>query len=240
VRPLLGELERRCREEWGTCYAEVDVSADSPRMQRTLVELGFLPVAYAPALVFQEVERVDVVKMVRLLVPPEADLTPLSPKARTIAEMVLRQYRARQVLPRIARAVRGLALFAGLDDEQVDRLAGVCGVTTFTPGKEIFREGEVGKIMYVVLDGEVHIEVTGQDTPAGVKAGECLGEISLLTAGTHSVTATAASAVEAATLTHTQLAELVRLRPDIAMHLYRNLATELGKKLRRTGHHRES
>ena len=55
----------------GVCCIEVDVSAYAPRMQRTLVELGFLPVAYLPALVFHEVERLDVVKMVRLLDPPE-------------------------------------------------------------------------------------------------------------------------------------------------------------------------
>jgi hypothetical protein len=39
------------------CY----VSAHAPRMQRTLIELGFLPVAYLPALVFHDVERLDVV-----------------------------------------------------------------------------------------------------------------------------------------------------------------------------------
>jgi GNAT superfamily N-acetyltransferase len=45
VRFLLAELERRCREEWQMCYIEADVSAHAPRMQRTLLELNFLPAA---------------------------------------------------------------------------------------------------------------------------------------------------------------------------------------------------
>ena len=45
IRFLLGGLERLCREEWGIDYVEVDVSAYAPRMQRTLLELNFLPAA---------------------------------------------------------------------------------------------------------------------------------------------------------------------------------------------------
>lgn len=241
VRPLLAELERRCRGDWGVAYAEIDVAADAPRMQRTLVELGFLPAAYAPALAFQDVERLDVVRLVRLLVPAEADLTPLSPRARAIAETVLCQYRARQVLPRIAEAVRGLALFAGLDGEQIDRLAGVCAVAAFAPGEAIFREGEPGDVMYVLLRGEAAVSLAEIPAPVGVvAAGECLGEVALLTRAPHSATATATSPVEAAALGHRDLAELVRLRPDIGLHLYRNLAVEVGTKLKRAGLRREA
>ncbi|MDH5725670.1 MAG: GNAT family N-acetyltransferase, partial [Nitrospira sp.] len=66
VRFLLAELERKCREEMEIEYTEIDVSAYAPRMQRTLLELNFLPVAYVPAMVFYHVERLDIVKMVRL------------------------------------------------------------------------------------------------------------------------------------------------------------------------------
>ena len=88
-------------------------------MQRTLIELGFLPVAYVPALVFHEVERLDVVKMVRLLNPPHVDTNGLTPDCKAMAELVLRLFRNRTVLPRIAKAVHDLPLFAGLNTEQV-------------------------------------------------------------------------------------------------------------------------
>jgi CRP-like cAMP-binding protein/ribosomal protein S18 acetylase RimI-like enzyme len=242
VRPLLGGLERLC-QEWRVPYIEVDVAADAPRMQRTLVELGFLPAAYLPALVFQDVERLDVVKMVRLLVPPVVQTDVLTPRARDAAEVVMRPFRNRAVFPRIAQAVQGLPLFAGLSAEQVARLAGVCTVSAFEPGAAICRQGEVGRDIHLVLEGEAGIGVAGRSaveeaTPLGrqvgkVSAGECLGEMSLLTAAPHSATATALTRVETAVLSRQDLTELIRLRPDIGLHLYRNLAVGMGEKLKR-------
>src|SRR6516162_4023585 len=200
IRFLLSDLECACREKWD-CLIEVDVSAHAPRMQRTLVELGFLPVAYLPALVFHEVERLDVVKMVRLLSPPRARTGGLTPSCEALAELVLRLFRNRTVLPRIARAVHDLPLFAGLNAEQVARLAGVCGVTTFEPGGLVFREGEAGSQMHVILHGEVAITVPGSAAVVGVvHSGECLGEMSLLTGAAHSASATARTQVETAVL----------------------------------------
>ena len=66
---LLAELVSRCQNEYGVAYVEADVSAYSPRMQRTLLEVGFLPVAYVPAMVFHDVERLDIVRMARLFEP---------------------------------------------------------------------------------------------------------------------------------------------------------------------------
>jgi hypothetical protein len=235
ARFLLGELERACRLEWDVCYVEVDVCAYAPRMQRTLLELGFLPAAYLPALVFHEVERLDVLKMVRLLVPPDVSTEALTPRVRALAEVVLRPFHSRGVLPRIAQAVQGLPLFAGLTAEQVNRLAGVCGVATFEPGAVVFREGQATGAMYVVLRGEVSIAVAAAAAPVGVVGeGECLGEMGLLTAAPHSATAVARTPLETARLGHGDLVELIRLRPDIGLQLYRNLAVGMGEKLKRS------
>jgi hypothetical protein len=39
--------------------------------------------------------------------------------------------------------------------------------------------------------------------------------------------------VETAVLGHEHLSELIRLRPDIGLHIYRNLAVGIGEKLKR-------
>jgi GNAT superfamily N-acetyltransferase len=236
IRFLLSDLECSCRAKWGVECIEVDVSAYAPRMQRTLIELGFLPAAYVPALVFDDVERRDVVKMIRLQVPPDVDPEGLTPHCQEMADLVLRRFRSRSVLPRIAQAVHELALFGGLDEEQVHRLAGVCTWSTFAPGEVIFREGEDSREMHLVLQGEVTIARAGSCSPVGaVGKGECLGEMSLLTAAAHSATAIARTRVETAVLGHGDLAELIRLRPDIGLHIYRNLAVGMGEKLKRSG-----
>jgi GNAT superfamily N-acetyltransferase len=235
IRFLLVELERLCREEWGAQYVEVQVSAYAPRMQRTLLELNFLPVAYLPALVFHEVERLDVVKMVRLLADPSNETSLISPRAQEIADIVMRGFRSRSVLPRIAQAVQEVALFAGLNTEQVNRIAGACTLQTFSAGTTIFSEGDADQRMYLLLEGEAAVHFADSTAPAGaICTGECLGETALLTGAPHSATAVAATGIEAAVLTHRGLCDLVRLRPDIGVVLYKNLAVGLGTKLRRS------
>ena len=234
IRFLLSDLERASRDRWGGGLIEVDVSAHAPRMQRTLLELGFLPVAYVPALVFHDVERLDVVKMVRLPAPPNVDTSGLTPRCKAMADLVLRRFRSRSVLPRVAEVVHALPLFADLDPEQVARLAGVCRIATFQAGEMVFRQGQVDNQMHIVIEGEVAIAVNGLADPVGVvRRGECLGEMALLTTAVHSATAMARTRVETAVLDHQELAELIRMRPDIGLHIYRNLAVGMGEKLKR-------
>lgn len=233
IRFLLGELDRMCRESW-RCLIEVDVSSQAPRMQRTLVELGFVPVAYLPALAFHEVRRLDVVRMVRLRESPRFIGVGLAPSCASMAELVLRQFRSRAVFPQVARAVHQLPLFGGLSVEQATRLAGACDVERFESGRTILREGETGEQLHIVLQGEVAITAANSNATLGiVRTGECLGELSLLTASPHSATATSVGAVESAVFSRQDLHELIRLRPDIGLQLYKNLAVGMGEKLKR-------
>lgn len=236
IRFLLNELLRPCQELWKVAHIEVEVSAMAPRMQRTLLELGFLPVAYVPALVFVDVERLNVIKFARLLTPLTMHTEHLSPRARTLAALVLQRFRSRSVLPRIAHAVQELAIFSGLDDEQIHRLAGACTLRTFTAGQVMFQANETTTEMLLLLDGTVTVNQPANEQVLGVVAkGECLGEISLLTHSVHTATAIAQSNVEAAVLSHQDLVELIRQRPDIGLLIYRNLATGLASKLKRAG-----
>ncbi|HSG05667.1 MAG TPA: hypothetical protein VLB09_04640, partial [Nitrospiria bacterium] len=122
---LFSALERKCSEKEGVEYIEIDVSAHAPRMQRTLLGLNFIPAAYIPAMVFHEVERLDIIKMVRLCRLQDLGPLELSPQVEGMVNRVMRGFRSRTVIPRIARAVSRIPLFQGLNTEQVTRLAGV-------------------------------------------------------------------------------------------------------------------
>jgi hypothetical protein len=234
ARFLLAGLERRCREDGQTRMVEIDVSAYAPRMQRTLLELGFLPTAYVPAMVFSEVERLDIVRMVRLFVPPEFSSLALSTRVQSMADVVLKPFISQRVLPEIERVVSELPLFRGLEPEQVRRLANTCRLARFSNGDAILDQGGIDPTLFVLIKGEASIRRSGARQPVGiVRTGECLGEMSLLTGQPHSASALATQDTEAATLSHRDLVELFRLRPDIGLVIFRNLAIGLGAKLGR-------
>lgn len=65
LRLAVETAEQKYNAEILTC----DVNAESPRLQQTLHELGFLPAAYIPGMVFHRTHRPDVVKMMKLRVP---------------------------------------------------------------------------------------------------------------------------------------------------------------------------
>jgi CRP-like cAMP-binding protein len=235
VRVLLRELERKCREEFGICYLEIDVNAHSPRMQRTLLEMGYVPAAYVPALAFHRVERLDVLKMARLLTPLEHLPMNLAPPVQALAELILESFERQQLLPRIGALTEKIQLFEGLTEEQVQRLGVACSQVAFSEGDLIFTAGDECNETYLLLEGRVQVRMAdGGEAIGTVGPGECLGEVSLLTGTEHSAEALASSAVRAAVLPLEGLQELVRQRPDIGVVLFRNLARGLGEKLRRT------
>jgi hypothetical protein len=236
VRFLLGELERKCREEMGIEYIEIDVSAYAPRMQRTLLELNFLPVAYVPAMVFYQVERLDIVKMVRLNKLQDLGPLGLTEPVQAVADVVMRGFSTCVIAPRMARAIKEVPLFHGMNTEQATRLAGVCTVKNMRSGERLFAERDPTDRLYVVLQGQVAI--SGGPSPAiigTIHTGETCGEVSLLSARPHSATAMAVSEIEVAELPRRDLEDLIRRRPDIGVIIYRNLAVGLGDKLLRSG-----
>lgn len=232
VRFLWERLLAGC-EEWGIEYVGTDVSANAPRMQRTLLELGFLPAAYVPAMVFHHVERRDVVRMVRLLVPPEVGELELVPDARVVADLVMKRFERQAVVPQVAAAMHHLHLFCGLNPEQATRLGGLCSLQHIRSGTPLWRQGEPADRIAILIAGRVRIRFDGREIGT-VGSHDTLGEVSVLTGNPHSADAIAASDVTAAVLRRDRVLELARQRPDIGVVMYRNLAVSLGRKLQRT------
>ncbi len=215
----------------GVEYIEVDVSTNAPRMQRTLVELGFNPCAYVPALVFDEVERIDVVKMIRLLVKPDIGEPVLVEEMRGIAEVVMAPFRDQWVLPEVEDALDNVHLFNGLRPEQRRIVAALAELHALDAGQTLFAEGEPADQMYVILDGEVSVRTCGGEVGT-VGVGDSLGEISMLIGDPHSAVALTKSSSKVVSLSKSDLQRVIRRHPDIGLVLYRNLAVGLGGKLR--------
>ena len=230
---LFAELLRRCEGEHPADYIEVDVSAHAPRLQRTLVQLRFVPAAYVPAMAFHEVERLDVIKFVHLTMAPDIGDVQLTPDMEAIQSRVMAGLTRRSIRPEVARMAAELPLFEGLGEEQLSRVAGVCEVRHASEGENLFHPGDPTEEIFLVLDGSVEVGDPGQASPlAAMGPGDCLGELALVLGAEHALWARAREECRLAVLSLLDLQELSRRRPDIAVRLYRNLAAELGRKLR--------
>jgi CRP-like cAMP-binding protein/GNAT superfamily N-acetyltransferase len=234
IRFLMESLLRKCQSELGADYIDVNVSAYSPRMQRTLLEFGFLPSAYVPANVFHEVERLDVIRMARLFVPLDLGTLKFCDAAKPIADVVVRSFEEGQVLPRLAALSKRSPLFCGLSEEQRRRLLQICEARRFAAGERIFRRGQRDDTVHLILRGGVELASAGKQIGC-VLAGQCIGETSLIRTGKvaprHSLDATAATTVETASFQRRDFNQLVRRRPDIGVMVYRNLAADVSRKL---------
>ena len=235
IRFLLETLLHRCQTEFGMEFVDIDVSAYSPRLQRTLLELGFLPVSYTPAKVFHEVERLDVVKMARLFAPPDFTDVHVCDEVRPIAETVMESFSVREALPRIARASEATPLFAGLNDEQRKRLLSICSAHTFKSGQALLKRGYCDGTMHLVLQGNVELRNESQNCIGAVTQGQCVGERSLLhmidSIPPHTLDAVARGMVQTAAFRNADFCDLVRRRPDIGLVIFRNIALDVSRKL---------
>ena len=236
IRFMLKSLLEKCERDWGVEYIDLDVSAYAPRMQRTLLELGFIPVSYVPANVFHEVERLDAIRMVRLLVPLDLGELHLSEAVQPIADEVIGNFADREVMSEIAAAARRSPLLSRLSSEQSHRLMSICQSESFSAGEALYRCGDMDATMHLILQGDVQLIRDGHEI-GRVRTGQCLGETSLVrlpqSPSAHSVNAIAVSDTKTASFNSAEFHRLVRRHPDIGVVVYRNLAADISEKLNR-------
>jgi CRP-like cAMP-binding protein len=85
--------------------------------------------------------------------------------------------------------LRGVPLFAGLDDRSLQAVAILAREVSPNAGEVLMLEGEPGDAFYVIVDGTVRVE-HGDRTIRSMTAGGFLGEIALVEHGARTATAT--------------------------------------------------
>ncbi len=230
---LLKELDRWAQQIYGAEYIEITVSAYWPGIQRTLSNLGFVPVAYCPSFVFHEVERLDTIKMAKLYVPLDIDDACLTDASRKIFYLVRQGFEEKRQGITVNDATRHIAIFQGLEEGELTKIAGICRVIAYDAADVILRAGEYGDHFYMVLDGKLDI-LAGDDSAlvGHVERGDFLGEISLVSAQPYTATAVAATDVKMVALSHQDFEALINRHPRIGMKVMRNIAISVGEKLR--------
>ncbi|MBV9298147.1 MAG: mechanosensitive ion channel [Verrucomicrobia bacterium] len=114
------------------------------------------------------------------------------------------------------------ALFSSLDQIQLEHLALGSKRSRFGKGERIISQGEAGNSMFILASGkaEVHVEREGRSQAVGMlAAGDCFGEISLLTGEPRSATVLAALDCEVIEIEQETIGILLREHPELAESL---------------------
>jgi CRP/FNR family transcriptional regulator len=125
-------------------------------------------------------------------------------------------------------------LFAALDPDSAATLEKALTSRTVSRGHVVFKEGDEGDRLFIVLEGKVKITRASADGRenliAVLGAGEMFGELSLFDPGPRTASVSAVTDATLASLDHDDLRPLLLERPGVGVELLRALA----QRLRRT------
>lgn len=110
--------------------------------------------------------------------------------------------------------LRGVPLFADLDDRSLQAVAMLAREVAFKAGDAFMLEGENGDEFYVIVDGTVRIERGGRAVRS-MTAGGFLGEIALLEQRPRTATATATTDVRALEIRSHEFERLMATLPEV-------------------------
>ncbi len=103
------------------------------------------------------------------------------------------------------------------DDERLE---------TFWSGQIIFKEGDPGQVMFVVIEGRVRLKVNGQ-TVEEIEPNGIFGELALVDGAPRSATAEAVTECTLATISEERFNLLVQETPEFALRVMRVLSRRL-------------
>ena len=137
-----------------------------------------------------------------------------------------------------AQLLKKVALFAGLTQGQLAKVAGIAQPRSYEGGAFLFREGEVGHEMFVLLSGKVRISKSvpgiGEEALAILGGGQYFGEMALIEDSPRSADAIAHTACSVWVIERAQLDQLMFTDKDLAYVLLWTFVRTLSERLRET------
>ena len=116
-----------------------------------------------------------------------------------------------------------LPLFESLNPEERRMLADAVDHKHIPVGQAIFKAGDHGQALFIVVSGSIELSVTdraGQKIVlAECRAGDVFGELAMLDAGPRTATAVALEEADLLELDRDDLLLMVTQRPEVALHL---------------------
>ncbi|MBC8385353.1 MAG: cyclic nucleotide-binding domain-containing protein [Candidatus Cloacimonetes bacterium] len=229
---LLANVEKIAREEFKVDYIEVDISAYSPKIQRTLERLGFVPVVYCPSMVFHNVERLDVIRMVKICCVYEPGTMRLLDTCQVMKDIVEQGFKDRIIGMEITENTRKTELFRDLTDGDLYHIARISHLKKYDAGSKLLEEGSEPDNLYILIEGKADV-ITKNEIVGKLKTGMIFGEMALIDKSPRSadvVLTTDCTVIEFEIL---KLEKLMNSYPRLGYAVATNLARSLSTKLQK-------
>jgi len=134
--------------------------------------------------------------------------------------------------------LKQVALFADLDPAELAKVAEISKEQRYNPGQPIFKEGEPGNRLFLILEGDVRISRdipgSGEEALAILKPGACFGEMAVFDRSERSTDAISNGGCRLLTISRADLEIVLDLDPDIAVKVLRAMVRLLSTRLRAT------
>ena len=130
------------------------------------------------------------------------------------------------------------AIFADLDEGELQRVAEVCREQKFQGAETVFKEGEPGNRLFIIAEGEVRISRnipgSGEEALAVLKKGSVFGEMAILDRSERSTDAIANADTLLLTISRSDFELLMDFNRDIAYKVLWAVVRLLSSRLRTT------
>jgi CRP-like cAMP-binding protein len=140
--------------------------------------------------------------------------------------------------PQLLAMLQGSEFFGDLPAVEMEALTQYVQAYSVEPGTIIFREGDRGGFMCLVLEGGV--EIFKQDHKFGnkrvgeIEPGKTLGEMALVDGEQRSATCVCPKASTLVMLTREQFVRMIRESPAVSVNILLKIVTMMSRRLRQT------
>ena len=135
-----------------------------------------------------------------------------------------------------ARALAATPLFAGMPSDALQALVENLELVALAPGERLFREGDPGDALYVVVEGELAVEAAAPPRPevSRLGPGSFIGEVALMTDQPRLATVTAVAAAELLRIDRHTLSRVLANHGDVLRAVLRFARDRLVERWMRT------
>ena len=141
-------------------------------------------------------------------------------------------------MPDTIALLKNVAIFKDLDESELGEISEVCREEKFVSGEYIFREGESGNRLYLIVEGDVRISRdvpgSGEEALAVLKPGALFGEMAVFDRSERSTHAISNGGTTVLTITRPDFEMLLDFNREMAYKVLWSVTRLLSRRLRNT------